>query len=99
MCTMLPMWLKLLEYEPAAEFAYRHPIEVAMSLKPCEQGFTIEHGLRFWIIYNQKALQNLEGLCRVFSANEVVFKDPWREILKHLRQILVKSQRKTPQDA
>ena len=98
MCTT-PMWLKLLEDKPAAVLMYRHPLEVAMSLKHWEQKFTIEHGLRLWIIYNQKALQNAEGLCRVFSTNEAVFKDPWREISKHLRQILVKSQRKTPQDA
>jgi len=73
--------LKLLEDEPAAVFKCRHPLEVVMSLKHWEQRFTIEDGLRLWIIYNQKAFQNWEGLCRVFLTNEAVFKDPWREIL------------------
>ncbi|KAL7551873.1 LOW QUALITY PROTEIN: hypothetical protein ACHAWF_016686, partial [Thalassiosira exigua] len=70
MCIVLPTWLKLLDEKPAAVFTYRHPLE----------GFTIEHGLRLWIVYNMKALQNSEGLCRVYSTNEAVFKDPMAEV-------------------
>jgi hypothetical protein len=80
MCITLPTWLKLLDDEPAIVFTYRHPLEVAMSLKHREEGFTMEHGLRLWIAYNMRALQYSRGLCRVFSTNEAVFKDPSREV-------------------
>jgi hypothetical protein len=33
LCITLPIWLKLVEEEPAIVFTYRHPLEVAMSLK------------------------------------------------------------------
>lgn len=80
MCICLPTWLKLLDDRPAVVFTYRHPLEVALSLKHREENFTIEHGLRLWIIYNMRAIQNSEGLCRVFSTNEAVFKDPMNEV-------------------
>lgn len=80
MCLVLPTWLKLVDDQPAIVFTYRHPLEVALSLKHREQNFTIEHGLRLWIVYNMRALQYSEGLCRVFSTNEAVFKDPRTEV-------------------
>lgn len=80
MCIALPTWLKLLDEKPAIVFTYRHPLEVALSLKHREEGFTIEHGLRLWIVYNMRALQNSEGLCRVYSTNDAVFKDPMAEV-------------------
>ena len=80
MCIVLPTWLKLLDDKPAIVFTYRHPLEVALSLKHREQNFTIEHGLRLWIVYNMRALQYSVGLCRVFSTNEAVFKDPASEV-------------------
>ena len=80
MCIALPTWLKLLDEPPAVVFTYRHPLEVALSLKHREQNFTIEHGLRLWIVYNMRALQNSVNLCRVFSTNEAVFKDPMKEV-------------------
>ena len=71
MCTTLPTWLKLLEDEPAAVFTYRHPLEVAMSLKHREQGFTIEHGLRLWIIQHnskeRKAEEESRNLLKDFG--------------------------------
>ena len=80
MCIALPTWLKLLDDEPAVVFTYRHPLEVALSLKKRDAGFTLEHGLRLWIIYNMRAIQNSARLCRVFSTNEKVMKDPTREV-------------------
>ena len=80
MCITLPTWLKLMDEKPAVVFTYRHPLEVALSLKHRESGFTIEHGLRLWIVYNMLALQNSADLCRVFSTNEAVFKDPMEEL-------------------
>jgi len=80
MCIVLPTWLKLLDEKPAIVFTYRHPLEVAISLKRRESNFSLEHGLRLWINYNMLALQNSEGLCRVFSTNEAVFKEPLKEV-------------------
>jgi len=80
MCICLPTWLELLDEKPAVLFTYRHPLEVALSLKHREENFTLEHGLRLWIIYNMRALQNSVDLCRVFTTNEAVFKDPMLEL-------------------
>lgn len=80
MCITLPTWLKLLDEKPAIVFTYRHPLEVALSLKHREEGFTMEHGLRLWIAYNMRALQYSRGLCRVYSTNEAVFNNPAREV-------------------
>lgn len=80
MCITLPTWLKLLDERPAIVFTYRHPLEVAMSLKHREENFTIEQGLRLWILYNMRALENSEDLCHVYSTNEAVFRDPMEEV-------------------
>jgi hypothetical protein len=80
MCITLPTWLKLLKTEPAVVFTYRHPLEVAMSLKKREKNFTLEHGLRLWIVYNMRAVQNSEGLCRVLSSNDAILIDPLAEV-------------------
>ena len=80
MCVTLKAWLPLLPSEPAVVFTYRHPMEVALSLKKRESDFPIERGLRLWIIYNMRAVQNSAGLCRVYSSNEAVFADPLMEV-------------------
>ena len=90
MCITLPTWLKLLDEKPAIVFTYRHPLEVALSLKHREQAFTIEHGLRLWIVYNMRALQNSADLCQVYSTNEAVFKDPWSEVSRIQNELTLK---------
>lgn len=80
MCITLKTWLPLLTNEPAAVFTYRHPLEVALSLKKREKHFSLERGLRLWIMYNMGALQNSAGLCRVLSSNEAVLADPLTEV-------------------
>jgi hypothetical protein len=80
MCITLKTWLKLMDNEPAILFTYRHPLEVAMSLKKREQSFTLEHGLRLWILYNMRAIQNSKGLCMVRSSNEAILADPKTQV-------------------
>lgn len=80
MCITLKTWLKLLQHEPAVVFTYRNPLEVAMSLKKREKNFTLEHGLRLWIVYNMRAIQNSNGLCVVRSSNDAILADPLHEI-------------------
>ena len=90
MCITLRTWLKLLDDTPAVVFTYRHPLEVAMSLKSREGGFTIEHALRLWIVYNMRGIQNSVGLCRVFSTNEAVFNDPKTEVQRIKNELTTK---------
>ncbi len=80
MCITLKTWLPLLNNVPAILFTYRNPLEVAMSLKKREKNFTLEHGLRLWIIYNMRAIQNSEGLCRVYSSNDAILNDTLEEV-------------------
>jgi hypothetical protein len=55
-------------------------MEVAMSLNKREKNFGIEHGLRLWIVYNMRAVQNSQGLCRVLSSNDAILADPLNEV-------------------
>jgi hypothetical protein len=80
MCITLPTWLNFLNNEPAALFTYRHPLEVAMSLMKREKSFTLEHGLRLWIVYNMRAIQNTEKMCRVLSSNDAILQHPLEEV-------------------
>lgn len=80
MCITLKTWLPLLNNVPAVLFTYRNPFEVAMSLKKREKNFSLEHGLRLWIIYNMRAIQNSQGLCRVYSSNDAILNDTLDEV-------------------
>lgn len=78
MCITLRTWLPLLNTKPAVLFTYRHPLEVAMSLKKREH-FTVQRGLRLWIVYNKLAVNNSADLCRVLSSNDALLADPMGE--------------------
>ncbi len=80
MCITLKTWLKLMNSEPAILFTYRHPLEVALSLHKREQNFPVERGLRLWIVYNMRAIQNSKGLCVVRSSNDAILANPLKEI-------------------
>ena len=82
MCITLKTWLKLLNNEPAIVFTYRHPLEVAMSLRGREHhsDFSLEQGLRLWIVYNMRAIQNSKGLCIVRSSNDKILANPMFEV-------------------
>lgn len=81
MCIALRTWLPLLDQEPAILFTYRHPLEVAMSLVRRDYGIdSIAHGLRLWIVYNMRSIQNSNGLCRVFSSADTINNNPLKEV-------------------
>jgi len=80
MCIALRTWVELLDVEPAIVFTYRHPLEVAMSLQKRNPGFHAERGLRLWIVYNMRAIENSAGLCRVLSNNDDVMANPTKEV-------------------
>lgn len=96
MCITLKTWLKILDKEPAAVFTYRHPLEVAMSLKKREENFELEHGLRIWIIYNMRGVQNSAVLCRVVSSNEAILADPLKEVQRISDELTTKCHVKAP---
>jgi hypothetical protein len=78
-CITLKTWLPLMSSEPAIVFTYRHPLDVAKSLKNREE-MPIGRGLRLWILYNKAALNNSRGLCIVYSSNEEILAKPLDEI-------------------
>lgn len=80
MCITLRTWLHMMDKKPAVVFTYRNPLEVAMSLEKRERNFPLEQGLRLWIVYNMRALQNSNDLCRVMSSNDAVLADPLNEV-------------------
>jgi len=96
MCITLKTWLKLLNKEPAVVFTYRHPLEVAMSLKNREQMFPLEHGLRIWIVYNMRGIQNSAALCRVLSSNDAILADPLKEVQRISDDLTTKCHVKAP---
>jgi len=79
MCITLKTWLPLLNGKPSVLFTYRHPMEVALSLQHREK-FQLEQGLRLWVIYNMRGVQNSQGLCRVLSSNDAILADPLGEV-------------------
>jgi hypothetical protein len=90
MCITIKTWLPLLKSEPAVVFTYRHPMEVANSLIKREASFTLDHGLRLWIVYNMRGIQNSAGLCRVFTSNDAVLADPLNETKRVSEELTTK---------
>ena len=90
MCITLKTWLALLNSPPAVVFTYRHPLEVAMSLKKRENQFDLERGLRLWIVYNMRAIQNSKGLCVVYSSNDKVLANAKDEVQRISDQLTKK---------
>ena len=82
MCITLRTWLPLLNGTPAIVFSFRHPLEVAKSMEKRDgrNRFPMTRGLRLWIVYNMRAVQNSGELCRVISNNEALMSDAKREI-------------------
>lgn len=80
MCITLKTWLKLMNNEPAIVFTYRHPMEVALSINKRDDSIAVETGLRLWIVYNMRAIQNSRGLCIVKSSNDAILADPLNEV-------------------
>lgn len=87
LCITLPTWIPLLHDTPAIVFTYRHPLEVAASLAK-RQGFTYEHALRLWIVYNMRGIQNSKGLCRVYSSNDQLLAQPYQEVSRIVSDLI-----------
>lgn len=79
LCITVRTWLPLLNFVPAIVFTYRHPLDVALSMHKRE-GFRVAHGLKLWYIYNQRAIQQTNDLCRVATSHNKVMKQPQVEL-------------------
>ena len=91
MCITISTWLPLLKGpSPAVVFSFRNPLDVAMSLmKGDAKNFPLARGLRLWIVYNMRAIQNSHDLCRVLTSNEALLLNAKNE-LENIAAALIK---------
>ena len=82
----LKVWLRLLGTKPAVLFTYRHPLEVALSLHRREN-HTIDKSLRLWYVYNRRAIQQSEHLCRVITSYSRLLSHPKDETDRLSREL------------
>jgi hypothetical protein len=83
LCITIRTWLPLLKFVPAVVFAYRHPYDVASSMNKREtEHFMIGKGLKLWYVYNRRAIQQSNDLCRVTSSHRLMMKDPETQLRK-----------------
>lgn len=80
LCLTLRTWLPLLNFIPAILFTYRHPMDVALSLNTRYEHFQIGKGLRLWYIYNRRAVEQSNDLCRVVASHKNVMSNPKIEL-------------------
>lgn len=101
MCITLKTWLPLLNAPPAIIFTYRHPLQVALSLKKRNKlegfpNFALEKGFRIWIIYNMRAIQSSADLCTVYTSNTAVLSNAQNEVQRISDELASKCRLKPP---
>jgi hypothetical protein len=80
-CLLLPFWRSIIDPPDAAIFVYRHPVEVAESIR-ARNGFPITHGLALWEHYVRSASSNLDGIPTLLVRFDQVLEDEaWRREL------------------
>lgn len=81
LCITLRTWLPLLNFVPAIVFTYRHPLDVAMSMnKRGFEHFKVNKGLRIWYVYNRRAIEQSNDLCRVITSHRKTMQQPEIEL-------------------
>ena len=85
-CFLLPLWRPLLEV-PLCVHVYRHPIQVAQSLK-VRKGLPIHLGVALWEKYVLSALEASRDLPCLNVSHESFFKDPF-EATRSIHRFLV----------
>lgn len=77
MCRLMPLWLPAIRnqgYEPLVVLPYRHPLEVAESLR-ARYNMPLCDGLLLWLRYVLDAEWQSRGLPRVFTAMPELLED------------------------
>lgn len=82
LCITLRTWLPLLNNIPAIVFTYRHPLDVAMSLHKRQEHYNVGKGLKLWYVYNKRAIQQSNDLCRVVTSHKALIKDGYGELMR-----------------
>lgn len=89
LCITLNEWLPFLNTQPAIIITYRHPIEVAKSLR-ARNKMSLARGLAAWTAYNKALLRNSQGQCIVVTTNDALLQDPMTEINKIVHELTTK---------
>jgi hypothetical protein len=63
-------------------------MQVASSLQ--ERDVPLERGLELWIVYNKRAIQNSQHLCRVLSSNSAILASPLEESTRIVKELVQK---------
>jgi hypothetical protein len=92
LCITLPTWP--IQQAPAIVFTYRHPMQVASSLE--ERDIPVERGLELWIVYNKRAIQNSQHLCRVLTSNSAILANPLEESTRIVEELVQKCHLQRP---
>lgn len=79
LCITIRTWLPLFSSLPAVVFTYRHPLDVAMSFR-AYYGFPIVRSLHMWYVYNRRAIQQSQDLCRVVTSDRRIIRSPKSEM-------------------
>ena len=81
LCITLRTWLPFLSSIPSILFTYRNPMDVALSMNTREtEHFPIARGLKLWYIYNKRAIQQTQDLCRVVTSHKKMMSQPSIEL-------------------
>lgn len=81
LCVTFRTWLPFLNFVPAILFTYRHPLDVALSLKKREfERFAISKTLKLWYVYNRRAIEQSHDLCRITTSHRLVMAQPVVEL-------------------
>eukprot|EP01038_Epipyxis_sp_PR26KG_P006006 gene6006-8273_t len=81
LCITIKAWLPVLHFTPVIIFTYRHPLDVALSMSKRElEKFKISKGLRLWYVYNRRAIEQTNDLCRIITSHQLILKQPKLEL-------------------
>ena len=90
LCITLRTWLPLLKFIPVVLFTYRHPLDVALSLnKRAIEHYAVEYSLRLWYVYNRRAIEQSNDLCRVITSHQHVMKSSESELNKIFEELKI----------
>lgn len=101
LCVTFRTWLPLLNFVPAILFTYRHPMDVAKSFLTRDEHWPIEKSLRLWYVYNRRAVEQSNDMCRIITSNSAVMNQPHIEmdrIFEEMHQCGVPVPQKLPRE-
>ncbi len=85
LCETLPAWIPFLEV-PIAIFVYRHPVEVALSLKK-RNGLSMAVAIALWEKYNLDALAATAAMPRLLVSHNEIISSPMEVTRRLLSQL------------